>query len=82
MRQAKARRSVTLFHSPLRTLHYFTCYTASSIYSGLTWVASHRFTLLVIVPTLLVYAGAKHTGYRRELVLDIEVGAGWALLEA
>ncbi|KAG2445331.1 hypothetical protein HYH02_008797 [Chlamydomonas schloesseri] len=72
LRQARALRNVTVFKAPVRTIWYFLCYAASSVYSGAKWLAGHPVTLLVILPGLIAYVAAKHAGYQEELIVQIE----------
>ncbi|KAG2502028.1 hypothetical protein HYH03_000522 [Edaphochlamys debaryana] len=78
-RQARGIRNLTLFKQPLRTIYYFLQYAIVGLYNGAKWLASHPVTLMLVLPALLLYAGAKYAGLHQELIWEIELTAQYVV---
>lgn len=61
--QAEARKKLTLFQSPIRTLYYFTRSSIEGFSNAFKFCIGHPVTLFLVVPVLAAYSGAKYTGH-------------------
>jgi hypothetical protein len=72
-RLAHERHQLTLLRSPARTLYYFAKFLAHGTSRGLQVFLSHSITLYILIPTLALYLGIKHTGMLQQEVQNLEV---------
>jgi vacuole membrane protein 1 len=58
---ALKRRRLTLFQSPVATLHHFSAEVSSGLARFAVWLVQHPITLSIALPILLLYPGIKYT---------------------